>query len=595
MKEHIMYHVAPVGTISSTLHDESAQIFRFLNLHREIDRFQRVDQLGIVRLAWPGARHPRWEYIVLIFGLVDRCSKVPGIHLSADITLQNGYSVSSGSELLKSWALLLQVGHLDGTFATERALLLALRNKPYQIDKLLDVFTDDPPLYKWAEDVIRKGSVRSFYQVLAFVRLHYLSSSSTAPLQIPWKAILRAYVLPGKERRKVRELKHLFTQVRRLAYLTLDTHYTPSVATIDLFRILSDPGITHNLFVRRYIRELDPLATVESYLHYNVYLAAPVLQEVARRETAVRCRIEDELTRTGLESTINELAWGDQKLSYVNSIDPPQLETVLRLRLRLVGHNRDILEQQEHFSNKMKDCDAKIVVWDSPNGLSWIIQAHAPRGDDRSWARAYSVCWDFLRGPSRPWTVGGLSQFDKREWQLFRLRAEDDIAVELILAVLNKLCHPRLSIRWEWDDRQDVPRAVFMPVEKARAVIEYLLEQGIHSGDSEAAELQAKMDLLGSERIDDNEYVAISIAHLTGYDQNNQQFCELDGCLIRIVDDRRIKVIIVEAKQVKDGGIGAARRQLRNCLRRLTEKNHEIQAKYVGRTAVARADLYLPA
>ena len=65
----------------------------------EIDRLKNLDHLGIVREVIDGARHSRFDYIALIFALIDSwVQKVKEIHASS--------REIEGKNLIKCWALL---------------------------------------------------------------------------------------------------------------------------------------------------------------------------------------------------------------------------------------------------------------------------------------------------------------------------------------------------------------------------------------------------------------------------------------------------------------------------------------------------------
>lgn len=121
----LRYHVPLLGYVVANLHDESDRIYRALSAVGEVERLKKLDHLGVMRYAWEGAHHSRWEYTILILSLVERCKAVPQVHLSSAVRLRQA-TISSGYELLMAWALPLNTGHLVWTFASERALMLEL-------------------------------------------------------------------------------------------------------------------------------------------------------------------------------------------------------------------------------------------------------------------------------------------------------------------------------------------------------------------------------------------------------------------------------------------------------------------------------------
>ncbi len=60
-------------------------LYDFLDEVGEIDRLKNLDHLGIVREVIDGARHSRFDYIALIFALIDQWNqKVEEIHASSE-------------------------------------------------------------------------------------------------------------------------------------------------------------------------------------------------------------------------------------------------------------------------------------------------------------------------------------------------------------------------------------------------------------------------------------------------------------------------------------------------------------------------------
>jgi hypothetical protein len=73
----LIYHLPSIGNASLTLHDESAEVYRFLELVGEVDRLKRLDHLGLIRVASGGAHHPRWEYVITVLNLIEHCRTSP--------------------------------------------------------------------------------------------------------------------------------------------------------------------------------------------------------------------------------------------------------------------------------------------------------------------------------------------------------------------------------------------------------------------------------------------------------------------------------------------------------------------------------------
>jgi len=125
----VSYHLPRVGLLTTILHKEAADLFDFLAREGEIERLKTLDHLGIIRRATEGAHHPRWETMVLIFKLIDLVkSHAHRAHLSTGVEISDSHEISSGTECLKLWTLLVNVGHLPLTFTAEKAFLYELKS-----------------------------------------------------------------------------------------------------------------------------------------------------------------------------------------------------------------------------------------------------------------------------------------------------------------------------------------------------------------------------------------------------------------------------------------------------------------------------------
>jgi hypothetical protein len=306
------YHLPSLGSVPLVLHDESARLFHLLDSVGEVERLRRLDHLGIVRAAWDGAHHPRWEYVASIIHLIERCRReAPEVHLAQDLRL-GGMTISSSSELLKCWAILLNIGHLAGTFSTERALLFEVwRDRPGARAAYLSAF-EDAPLREWADSILRQSSVYQFAQALGFIRLSTIArATGHAPSPELGQAALRAYALPDAKNPRLLALRRVYRNLRRLAFLALDSHYTPAVVRLDLAQILSDPTSLTHLALQDPTTEEDELRGLEQHLHRDIYLGERVLEAIARREANLRQAIRKSLRQTSLHETIELLAIGD--------------------------------------------------------------------------------------------------------------------------------------------------------------------------------------------------------------------------------------------------------------------------------------------
>jgi hypothetical protein len=110
----------------------------------------------------------RWDYAHLCTGLLlEIKEEFPGLGLGT-VSLNDKHRCT-GLELAQSWVLLTNIGHLFGTFATERALLFELKRAP----ALEKVFLESVPesLQAHVASTLATADIHAFFYALAARRI----------------------------------------------------------------------------------------------------------------------------------------------------------------------------------------------------------------------------------------------------------------------------------------------------------------------------------------------------------------------------------------------------------------------------------------
>ena len=383
---HLIFHLPLIGNANLTLHRESAELYRFLEVAGEVDRQRRLDHLGLIRIAFEGAHHPRWEYAVTVLDLIEHCKEAREIHLGSPTRLPSGTAVSSGEELLRCWALLLGIGHLWGTFSTERALMFEIWRDLAVREDLLGLFPEKA-VRKWAEDLMRGGRVYSFSQALGLLRLEQMAGVDSVRPEAAdsWRRMFILYVLPSQSP-QIARLKLIFRILRRLAFLSLDSHYAPSVVGLKLTQILSDPPALAKLALHdaELDTEEDELRGLEQHLYHDVYLSRASLLAIAVRENRLRQEIKRSLRNIGLGDTIEALARNEIQ----GMILTEDLRPVVRLTAWVTPPVDDLLldpinirVRQEALNREcpVRRPGVRPIWWAAPYGREWVLQIHPHR------------------------------------------------------------------------------------------------------------------------------------------------------------------------------------------------------------------------
>ncbi|MBN1423217.1 hypothetical protein JXA88_01560 [Candidatus Fermentibacteria bacterium] len=192
--------------------------------------------LGEHLVSESGLAVSRLEYVLRHCHCLAGLSKEnPGIGLSSRCRFPSqagegglawkGLGRLSGLEVCQSWSVLLNIGHLFGTFATERGLL-------FQLDKDLDArdgflggacshFEGQAgDVRKMGEELLDRAQLYRFHYLLALWRLR---ADNNLPVDdaIRRKAALLVLAFLSPPSAKLSQLAHIYRKTRTLAYLSL--------------------------------------------------------------------------------------------------------------------------------------------------------------------------------------------------------------------------------------------------------------------------------------------------------------------------------------------------------------------------------------
>lgn len=120
----ILEHTFPeLGSVRIPLYKESACIFKALESvpNSGTSHLEKLDHLGELKQVLHCGHHSRYEYLSFQLYLIHFFNeKANAFGLASSIDLPNNTRISSGEELLKSWAIICENGHLYGIYEAER-------------------------------------------------------------------------------------------------------------------------------------------------------------------------------------------------------------------------------------------------------------------------------------------------------------------------------------------------------------------------------------------------------------------------------------------------------------------------------------------
>lgn len=235
----IKYRLPLFGEQTLPLRAESASVFEWMDTTIELRRLKNMDQLGVLKRKFSCAHHSKFEYVCMMLYLIEMCSQElkDVFSISREIRISKNKTISSITELLKCWAILLPIGHLHGTFANERAVLKRiLMDEKSKKDFLGKFHRYDPALIKAITEILNDENYYKFYQCLAVLKLiDYKKRKRKSKILVSKinRSIdyVTVYLVPDKD--VLIKAKRIFHQLRQIAYVLLDSHYCNMLFTFD--------------------------------------------------------------------------------------------------------------------------------------------------------------------------------------------------------------------------------------------------------------------------------------------------------------------------------------------------------------------------
>jgi len=254
--ETIEYQYPDLGSVKIKLQNESAEIYRFFKegwfikagKGMGIEHFERLYQLGALRAVYKTAHHSRWEYMVLQMYLIQELKTASAFGLSTSIPLiTRRHKVSSLEELLKSWVLLNNYGHLLDTFEAERVWLELILEESELYKAFISCMLDGIST-KLAEEILKEEAIYRFHHLVALALLGRLSKKkgkSRRPFDL-WIEMIKALLKrDAREGSKLDRALNIFHVLRRVSYVLLDINRSALFLRIDsnnlLRNILKNP------------------------------------------------------------------------------------------------------------------------------------------------------------------------------------------------------------------------------------------------------------------------------------------------------------------------------------------------------------------
>lgn len=333
-EEHkISYYVPQLGKVTANLYDCTWKCYSLLDQKQDIKRLHDIDQLGVIRNVYGGAHHPRWEYVILQLSLIshfNESTQSKGLLGWADYVDMISKEIT-GADVLQTWTLLFNAGHLPGTFATERAILRCC-NKHEDLKKIInDGLPNDDETRRHFQEICEHDRVYAFHRILSsFFLERYKNNYNDQKFLDILQNCIKCYMGDLHRNDRLEKLKKSFRLIRRLSYIFLDSQYAPCPFNLNLSNVfLSVSDYVEDLFKDDDSPLNKTLEALEDLLSRDVYLSAQSIRELAHHSKQIESNTgENKEARTNVDKLFEYLqennnfsltpqTWGDSLNLYM--------------------------------------------------------------------------------------------------------------------------------------------------------------------------------------------------------------------------------------------------------------------------------------
>ncbi len=270
------YNIPGNGEFTTNIFRHTEYLIEFLENYGHIDRLRNISQLGRLRDIFPGAHHNRYEYVFLQWTLISEISKQKGNNYGFSSErlffdkISNSSKYPSSSEIIQCLILLTNIGYSDGTFAANRAWLHVFKENK-DIKKLFRAGLNkiDRPLFDQLIDESNFYNLNIFFAL--FLLSRYKRTDNSGCIEFASK-LLRAYFIRDSSNVHLTKIWDVYSNIRKIAFLALDSIYAPVPFTLNLTSIVLSFGKYYEeIFIKKsaYKNALDEL---ENVLQNSVYL-----------------------------------------------------------------------------------------------------------------------------------------------------------------------------------------------------------------------------------------------------------------------------------------------------------------------------------
>jgi hypothetical protein len=369
----IDYQIPKLGRVKAELYPIAEMAYRILDKSGHIERMKQTPQLGVIRNVCEGAHHTRWEYVVTQLSIVGHLKIVSQISgLSNNSPIIKGGEEISGAEILQVWTMLLNVGHLFGTFSSERALLSQIKDDKNLRRIFKSGLPDDEEIKAYFDNIVIREDTFRIHELIAFFFLYRLRRSNKREVELLMNILKSFRNDPPIGKERINKLRNLFRRIRQVSFLFLDSHYGPVPVSFELGPILYNfEEYTKELFLSGESPLTRMLESFQNLLSENLYLAPQSIHALGdnSREIEKLIKKENQISRS-----IPKL---DKFLRDRNNFENEHKKKCPEHLLRLLIDERKNpfavtstikpLELEEEWNKRLPSRSCKCTIVNNPN------------------------------------------------------------------------------------------------------------------------------------------------------------------------------------------------------------------------------------
>lgn len=277
MTKSFSYNIPGSGNIKCLLFDHCIKCYDFLERYNHITRLKHINQLGRLRDVFPGAHHNRYEYVYLQWALITELVKQKGNHGLGTRRSFYGKITSSlndptSAELLQCLVLVCNIGYSESTFAGNRAWLALLQED----SRLRNTFKSGLPreAIPIFEKVIAGFDFYSFHHLTTLFLLQRYKRTDNGEIAFLTNLLI-GFINRESDNLHKQRIWEFYNNIRRIAFLTLDSLYSPVPFSIRLTSIVLSFDEYYEDMILRDTGYSKALMELEIVLQNSVYLSPP--------------------------------------------------------------------------------------------------------------------------------------------------------------------------------------------------------------------------------------------------------------------------------------------------------------------------------